>query len=149
MIETKHIINGVMSQALETMAFLDIFPMDDDLPIPQSTMLSEISFTGPQKGTIEILAGLDLCRILAENIGALEDISDEDASDAVKELTNVVCGLMLPEIAISHADVFDMTVPALKTGDKVPPWKQFVSSENTNVINVEGYLVAIKAVIED
>jgi len=126
MIETGTIVTQALSEALETMAFLTILPIDEDLLPPEDTILAEMSFTGPKSGTVQILAGPDFAKILAENIGALDEVKDEYAFDALKELANVICGLVLPMIASSQTDVFDVTVPAIKSGDDAPKWDQFV-----------------------
>jgi len=149
MIETGTIVTQALSEALETMAFLTILPIDEDILAPEEAILAEMSFTGPKSGTVQILAGLDLARILAENIGALDEVKDENAFDALKELANVICGLLLPVVASSQADVFDVTVPAIKSGDEAPKWDQFVDDQASCVSNIEGFLVAAKLIIED
>ena len=89
MIETANLLTEALSQALETMAFMDIMPIEEDLPVPDETVSAKISFTGPKSGTLEILAGLDFAKILAENIGALDEVDNENAFDAMRELSNV------------------------------------------------------------
>lgn len=150
MIETGNILTEAISQALETMAFLTIAPMEEDLAAPENPLLAEVSFTGPKKGTIQILAGADFCKILAENMGAIEQADDRSCRDALKELANVTCGLLLPMLANAEA-VFDVTVPTLTGGDPdapEPSWQEMTADANCSVANVEGYLVAAKLVIE-
>ena len=149
MIETGTIVPRALSVALETMAFLTILPIDEDLLAPEETILAEMSFTGPKSGTVQILAGLDFAGILAENIGALDEVKDENAFDALKELANVVCGLVLPMVASSQTDVFDVTVPAIKSGDDAPKWNQFVDDRKSCISNIEGFLVATRLIIEE
>ena len=149
MIETDNILTKALSQALETMAFLTIMPIEEDLVIPEKTILAEISFTGPKSGTIQILAGLDFCRILAENISAFDKVNNETCCDAIKELSNVTCGLLLPVIASSPTDVFDVTVPTSNNGLNSPKWHEFAADKNSCVLNVEGYAVVTKLLIED
>ena len=149
MIETGTILTDSLAQALETMAFLTITPLEEDTAAPEKTISAEISFTGPKNGTIQILAGLDLCRILAENIGALTEVNDETCHDALKELSNVTCGLLLPMLASSGGDVFDVTVPAVKTGDDSPRWDEFVEQPNSCILNIEGFLVATRLIMKE
>ena len=149
MIETENILTDSLAKALETMAFLTIMPLEEDMAAPEKTVLAEISFAGPKNGTIQILAGLDLCRILAENIGALTEVNDETCYDALKELSNVTCGLLLPMLASSGGDVFDVTVPAVKTGDDSPGWDEFVEQPNSCILNIEGFLVATRLIMKD
>lgn len=149
MIETENILTNSLAQALETMAFLTIIPPEDDMAAPEQTVLAEISFTGPKNGTIQMLAGLDFCRILAENIGALTEVSDETCHDALKELSNVTSGLLLPTLACSQADIFDITIPTIKNGDDCPKWNEFVEQPNSCILNIEGYLVATRLMMKN
>jgi hypothetical protein len=149
MIETGTIVIQALSEALETMAFQTILPIEEDLLAPEEAILAEMNFNGPKSGTVQILAGLDFAKILAENIGALDEVKNENAFDALKELANVVCGLVIPVVASSQADVFDVTVPAIKSGDETPKWDQFVDDQASCVSNIEGFLVAARLTIED
>jgi CheY-specific phosphatase CheX len=149
MIEIENILTDSLAQALETMAFLTIMPLEEDIAPPEKVVLAEISFTGPKNGTIQILAGVDFCRILAENIGALTEVSDETCYDALKELSNVTSGLLLPILAYSKADVFDITIPTIKKGDDSPKWNVFVEQPKTSILNIEGYLVATRLIMKN
>ncbi len=149
MIKTDTMLTDSLAQSLETMAFLTTMPLEEDMPAPKKAIWAEISFTGPKNGTIQILAGLDFCRILAENICALIEVSDETCYDALKELSNVTCGLLLPILASSQADVFDVTVPAVKTGDDSPGWDEFVEQPNSYILNIEGFLVATRLIMKE
>lgn len=148
-IEFSDVLTEALSQALETMAFLTVVPMEDDLTIPEKIVLAEISFTGAKNGTIQILAGWNFCEILAENIGAFSEVDDKARSDALKELANVTCGLFLPMVVSSTADAFDITVPTIKSYDNLSQWHKFVADQNSCVLNIEGYMIATKLIIED
>ena len=149
MAEKGDALAEALVQALETMAFLAVLPIDEEMTIPERTMLAEISFTGAKSGTIQILAGLDFCRVLAENIAALSEVDDKARGDALKELTNVTCGLFLPMVVSSTAEMFDVTVPTAKSCEDSPRWDEFVADQNNSVLNIEGYAVAAKLIIED
>ncbi len=49
--------------------------------------------------------------MMAQTIAAQERVSVRDCLDAVQELTNVTCGLILPEISFAQHDVFNLSVP--------------------------------------
>lgn len=149
MIETENILTESLTHALEQMAFLTILPPDENIVAPETITLAEISFTGPKTGTIQILAGLDLCKILAENIAALKQVNEETCYDALKELSNVTCGLLLPELADSPADVFDITIPIIKNEEDCPNWNEFVEQQNISILNIEGYLVATRLIMKN
>jgi chemotaxis protein CheY-P-specific phosphatase CheC len=149
MIETQNILVNALDEAMETMAFLTIIPEEEGMMIPERVILAEMSFSGPCNGTIQILAGADFAEITAENIGAMDEVTDTMRFDAMKELANVTCGLVIPMLASSKSDVFDLTVPAIKADSEAPGWDEFVGHEDTFVSNVEGYAVATKLIIND
>lgn len=139
-----------LTKALETMAFLCNLPLEEDAVAPQDTVLAQISFKGPRTGTIRILAGRDFAGVLAQNIGALEQADDRMAFDAMKELANVTCGLLLPMISSSLADVFSMSIPAVQTGPaESRRWDQFVAQQDCQLLNIEGFMVAARLTMED
>ena len=144
MIETNTILTGALTQALETMAFLTRMPLDEDVARPENLVLAQISFTGPKTGTIQILASMDFAKVLAGNIGALDRTDDETAFDAMKELSNVTCGLLLPLIGSSPADVFNMTIPAIQAGPMAPAWDQFTADPDACLLNIEGHVIATR-----
>jgi CheY-specific phosphatase CheX len=148
MVQTQDLLTKSLEQALEKMAFVTIMPPEDELAAPEETILAEISFKGPKAGTIQILAGLDLCRLLARNIAALTEVDDENCLDALKELSNVTCGLILPELAGSAQDVFDITIPTIKDSPDRPSWNAFVRRPNSLVLNIEGHAAAAGLIME-
>ena len=148
-IDTGNLLTQAVTQALEVMALVTNVPVDDDMVIPQKTILAQIGFTGAKKGTILMLAGLDFCKTLAENIAGIDKADNQTALDALKELSNVTCGLILPMVVSSTADVFDVTVPKVATYDNPSQWDKFVADRNTCILNIEGHAIAAKLIIED
>jgi CheY-specific phosphatase CheX len=144
MINTEHILMDSLSNVLEKMAFLTIMPIEEEMATPKEVLLSEIHFKGPQSGTLRILAGFDFTRLLAENMSAGEDTDHASCHDVFRELSNVTCGLLLPLLSGSHEDVFDITVPVVVGGQKVPSWNEFTADPDCHVLNVENNLIAIQ-----
>ena len=104
-------VGDVLSQALEIMAFLDLEPSGGQALSAEQALWSEIQFRGPREGTLVLIIGQHLARLLAQTISAQDQVSARECLDAVQELTNVTCGLILPEIALEQRDVFNMSVP--------------------------------------
>lgn len=146
-IKTANIVTEAISQALEKMAFLTVIPMDEDLAHPEVTITAEINFSGPIKGTIRTAAGIDFARTLAENISGLDELTEEECIDAMQELVNVTCGLVLPMISQSSADVFDLTVPHLTRTEDRLHWQEFIAQQDVTTLNVEGSPVATRLMI--
>lgn len=147
-IETKSIINEALSQALQLVAFLDVAPYCQlDMQLPPKIVAAEIGFSGPFTGTIRMVAGHEFARMFAENMSGMDDIEDDQCVDAVKELLNITCGLVLPMISPTTADEFDMTVPHVT--DVLPDdFQQFVLRDDVMVVDVEDHLVAVQVTFE-
>lgn len=147
--EVENLLPQALTEALETMAFLTLTPEDEGMVIPTETVTAEIDFTGAKRGTIQIIASLDFCKTLAENIAAIDDVTNQAAFDALKELSNVTCGLFLPMVVSSTADMFDITVPKVSCCDDSSQWDKFTSNNNCCTLNIEGYCIAIKLIVEN
>ena len=76
------------------------------------------------------------------------DILDDACIDAMQELSNVTCGLLLPELASCEKDTFDMTIPKTQWLQGQQNWNDFIEDENSHVMNIEDYLVAAKLTME-
>ena len=149
MIETKKVLVNSLEQTLETMAFLTIEPIEENMSAPEKPVLAEISFSGSKSGTIQILAGLDFCRILAENIGALTDVNNETCYDALKEFSNVTSGVLLPLLANSKAEVFDLTITTIQKEDDSPRWNEYIEQPDISILNIEGNLIAARLIMKN
>ena len=149
MLDTANILTGALAQALQTMADIDIMPGEEQAPAPEKTLCAEISFTGHQQGCIQILAGRAFAETLAENIGALDEVTEADCQDALKELANVTCGLVTPIIATEMSEVFELTIPSIKAGDEVGAWQTWVADPEACVLNVEEHMIAAKFTQQD
>ena len=85
----------------------------------------------------------------AENIGALDEVSEADCRDALKELANVTCGLVTPIIASDLAEVFELSIPCIKDTDDVPTWHAWTTDPEACLLNVEGHLIVAKLTMHD
>jgi two-component system chemotaxis response regulator CheY len=147
--EVSDLVTMALSQALETTTFSMIMPIEDNMSTPNRTVCAKIGFTGTKKGTIEILAGMELCQILAQIFAGLTDTDEESACDVMQELANVTCGLFLPMVVSSTSDLFDITIPTAKVCNDSTQWDDFTSDDDSHILNVEGYMVATKLTINE
>jgi hypothetical protein len=101
---------------LERLAFLLSVPPEGGeggAGLPRTR--ARVSFRGPFSGTLEASLSDDLLPLLAANMLGLdgdEEVDPEHRRDALRELVNVVCGNLLPEIAGSTA-VFHVGAPEI------------------------------------
>ena len=147
--EVGYLLTRSLTQALETMAFTMAIPIDEDMVIPTKTIMAKIKFTGTREGRIQIIAGMEFCKVLAENIAAIDEPNCQSAFDAIRELTNVTCGLFLPMVVSSTADVFDITVPHAESCDNPSQWDEFTADKNSSILNIEGHAIAAKLIVEN
>ncbi len=123
----------------------DIKPTIDKREI----LCAEISFTGPQQGRIQIVAGRVFAETLAENIGALDEVTQADCRDALQELANVTCGLVTPIIASDLAEVYELSIPSIKDHEDTPTWDTWVADPEACILNVEENIIAAKLTMHD
>lgn len=142
-IEAKTIISDALAQALECMAFLDALPAcQDDMELPAPAVAAEIGFSGTVTGAISMIASKEFAAMFAENMSGMEDIEDDQCIDAIQELLNVTCGLVIPMVSSDPACEFDLTVPHLI--DEPDNWQEFLSRDDVAVIDIEDHLVAVR-----
>ena len=142
-IDTMDIITESVSQALEKIAFLEVMPPEDESTDPQDVIVAEIDFAGHVSGRIQIAAERGFVRIFAENMCGMEGLTEDQYDDAMKELANITCGLVLPMLAESQKEEFNMDVPCL-TELSPPKWQDFVAEKDTVLLEVEGYPLCVK-----
>lgn len=81
---------------------------------------ARIHFRGPSEGYLCIrLYGGFLPELTANMLGEEEIPSEEDQADALGELSNVICGNLLPSMAGLEA-VFNLDAPEVQVGGEVP-----------------------------
>ena len=141
--ESMNIIKESISQALEKVAFLEVMQPEDENKAPEDVIVAEIGFVGHISGRIQIASEREFVTAFAENMCGMDDLTSEQYDDALKELANITCGLVLPMLAESEKEDFNMTVPYLTT--LAPPkWQDFVAEEDTVLLEVEGHLICVK-----
>ncbi len=143
------ILANAVSQALEMMAFMVTLPMEDELPIPQESIMVHMDFTGPLSGRAELLAGRDLVRQLAANVMGIDPddpLADEKSIDAFKEMLNTTLGVMLPLITRDPSDIFDVSLPQANLYQSPAEWQYFVNQAGVMVVDIESHPLAIHLV---
>ena len=135
-----------LSEAIETMAFMMVMEPEEELPTPKQSVHVKMSFAGPVSGELEMLAGEKFTQMLAANLIGIEPDDEEAQSkgvDAFKELLNTVCGVLLPQLATSPADEFDVTVPTGESYD-LQQWQSFVAEPGVMLLDVDFNPVAAR-----
>ena len=122
------ILLGVAERTFESLAFLLAVPEASatDCPgaapapaAPADAVTAHVVFRGPFCGRLCLSVGRPFLTELAANMLGLapgEAATDAEQADAFKELANVVCGNLLPEVSGADA-VFNIQPPELGSGD--------------------------------
>ena len=149
MIETNTILGEALSKALETMAFMIAEPPEQPCDAPAQSYLARMYFEGPLCGAVEVLAGSELTRRLALDISGAEQVDLDKSLDALKELLNVTCGLLLPLLPSLPSETFEFTIPELVSTGDAEHWRKFVAQDDVVVLDVQGQLIATRLTVQN
>jgi CheY-specific phosphatase CheX len=88
------------------------------------TVVASVEFSGPFTGALYVSAPTEMLDELAANMLGFEEgeagvPSETVKNDALKELLNVICGNLLPEIAGNEA-VFKVHAPSVHPEPQIP-----------------------------
>ncbi len=116
--------NQLYSTAILTFEELGFLLPDEDVNDRQSqaglSASSRIRFRGPEEGWLSIrLHGSFLPELTANMLGEEDSPSEQDQADALGEMSNVICGNLLPVIAGDEA-VFDLDAPDVQISAQPP-----------------------------
>ena len=148
MIKTNdQMMTEALSEALETMAFMMVMPIEDPLPSPAEAVCVTMDFTGPTSGQLQLAAPTGFLDVMTGNIIGCDHDDPQIAGrgvDALKELLNTVGGVLLPKLATSLADVFQVTIPQAVEWTSEKQWDEFVSHPDVAVFDVDCDPVALR-----
>ena len=121
-------MSRVAIETLEQLAYIFSSPSDEiDMLTPNATVAS-VPFSGPFSGRLMMkIATLPVLELVANMLGIDEnEIDSEQKFDAVKEILNILCGNLLPEIA-GNQDIFNIKIPYIISKEEL------IESENEEV----------------
>ena len=87
-----------LSEVLEDAAFVFTESADETLGWNNSILKSSIPYEGEEKGTLSLAVGNEMARIFAANLLGIEpddDDAEKKSGEAVSEILNIVCGVLL------------------------------------------------------
>ncbi len=148
--EHKEILKKTACEVFEQYAFM-FMDLTGDEPVECCSVdfiRSTMVFKGVRSGSLEIIVPTELAKNLAVNVLGIDDFDELEpgsTEDALKELLNTICGILLTEINGDEA-VFDLSVPETsKINHKA--WENLLETEDCLVINIEDEPVLIKAIL--
>lgn len=133
-VEYKDILSEVFSDVLMKYAFM--FGEEcqkDELPENGDGYLhAQIGFYGHKLGTLGVITQKSLCFEMAANVLGIEteeENSDDEASDTLEELINIVCGQFLTA-TFGVEPIFNLLPPSVNELDE-DDWLKHIYDDNT------------------
>ena len=133
------VLQKVLEQVLEAMAFVFADPWDDDAePAAGPWLAVEMRYQGHAEGDVTLLATEACARALrAEVLGVdAEEVSDAEARDTLRELLNVMCGHVVTELH-GNTPVFNLEVPCIRAASAGEA-KQMADDSNAAKATIDG-----------
>jgi len=114
-LDVEPVLEKVFYRVLEEYAFMfgEVLEEPEPPEVPGPYLQAQMEFVGPFAGSIALSTPEAFCTHLAANVLGLDPDDAETgngAADSLKELLNVICGNLLPDLA-GDDPVFDLTVP--------------------------------------
>jgi len=109
-------------EVFETMIFMEMEQTAEEMPIDNTdTVLGTITFKGNLEGILSICCSADCAISIAANMLGMDiddGISQEDVSDAIGEVANMVMGSLKSRIQDTYTNI-DVSIPSVITGQKL------------------------------
>lgn len=147
----NEIVEETYIETLENLAFVFSDKMDKEEALEMlddsEFYLSSMTFSGGLEGRLKLATVREVGGIIAENmLGGVEDGNENLYIDSLKEITNVICGKLVTEIAGTEP-IIDLSVPEVTTIDR-ENFKEMLTDKGSLVFNSEEYLVVVIFKIE-
>lgn len=123
MSRASEVLTAVADETFMSLAFMMGMPPDlADGEADGPWVVASVEFEGPFRGAIFVRVERRMLEPLAANMLGMEEEGPSEAqqADALKELANVICGNVLPEVAGSEA-VFNVQAPVITDETDIPP----------------------------
>jgi chemotaxis protein CheX len=125
-------------EIFETMIFMGLDKAEDqDATIDNLTVLGSISFKGAMEGCLCIYSTEQCTQAIAMNMLGLEtseDISEEDISDAIGEVCNMVMGSLKKRLLDSVGNL-DLSIPTVVSGSNIK--SNVLEHEKRTSVNID------------
>lgn len=148
--KNNEVLARITTGVFERFAFMFVEePEENSLEWRGDYLFSTITFEGPSKGALSVMAPEPLCRELAANVLGVDEDDADDAitEDALKELSNIILGELVAELFGTEA-VFNLTVPSLFRVDR-SKWQELCADTDNVHLLVEDQPVLVNLVTID
>ncbi len=127
----EEVVGKALDEILETMFFTSVTRETDTGPGPHA-FTAALHFNGSPSGSFALsISKQAACELAADFLGSEEPVSEEQAGEVVRELTNMVCGSVLS--CVERSQHFDLTEPELLHAPPDYPLRRTFELENGTV----------------
>lgn len=117
----ENILLNAATNAFEQLCFMFSSPDDEDMEKKRAWVSSIVNYSGPFSGKLIVRAHKGLLNVIASNMLGEDAATTKQQMDALGEISNVICGSVLPQIA-GVAEVFNLEAPKiLENSEPVSP----------------------------
>ncbi len=120
--ECGAVLNSVVEEAMESMAFLEALPREETPVFAENVMGVSLAVLAPVAGVFHLLVEKELVQYLAEILygSSQKEITEQHRNDLLAELLNTVAGRFLSETVPSN-ESFRLGIPQIMTGFSTLP----------------------------
>ncbi|MBN2008494.1 chemotaxis protein CheX [candidate division KSB1 bacterium] len=139
--DIAQILHEIAASTLEEMCFMFEEPdLDEDQFHLRGGKAALIKFKGAFSGTMILKASGRILQAFGENMLGEDELTEGQMQDALGEVSNVICGNVLPEISGSKKDVFDLESPIIYRLDELPEINAELPIESVRLPLEEGFI---------
>lgn len=113
------VLMGSAKEIFETMIFMDLLESDDpNQQIEGESVLGSITFKGDMEGCLAICCSKDCAQTITMNmlgVDSVDEITDEDTSDAVGEVCNMMMGCIKKRLHDTYRSI-ELSIPLVING---------------------------------
>jgi len=144
-------IKQVFSKVAEEFAFMFAEEMENPGEVVCDKLIkASMKFSGPFKGEIIMIAPIELCLNMVNNVLGVEPSEDEglnvDPKEALCEFINIFCGNLLTEIGGEDA-IFDLYPPESEEIE-ISKLESMVDAEKYISLSLDEQPIFVKVIIE-
>lgn len=118
---TEALLEGA-SKVFETMIYMTVEECNDNYEgIDGPALLASITFEGEYEGCLGICCSMDCAREITANMRGnytADELSDEQVTDAMGEVANMVLGAVKANVADAVGDLH-VSIPTVTTGSEI------------------------------
>lgn len=128
--DINSILREIAITTFEDLCFIfeDVEAEEDQLDF-ENGKAAIIEYQGPFNGKIIVKASDTLLGAIAENMLGEDEPTNLQIIDALGEVSNVICGNVLPEISGSKKDIFHLDSPKIYDLENVAEIDERITSE--------------------